>query len=56
MDAKYALLVLKGEKSKLENKANMISFLPRETTRLQHQLASLDYAIEILEETMMDYE
>lgn len=56
MDARYALAVLKADKNKLENKLNMISFLPRETTKTSHEIASLDYAIEILEELIMDYE
>ncbi|MGG3987315.1 hypothetical protein [Bacillus smithii] len=58
MNPEYALLILKEEKQKLEDKITEMNLLEaegekinkRERTKYMHQLGSLEFTIEVLEE------
>lgn len=49
MNPEYALLTLKNEKDKLNDLLKNGHLLPKQETKIKHQLWSLEFGIELLE-------
>lgn len=52
MNPEYALSVLRQEKQNLMRLLTVGRLMGKDTTKIKHQMASIDFAIEVLKEYM----